>query len=94
MTTSRRKKMLELLSVLIICSTLVVITLGVTRRPITITVVHQEPEGKSDEEIASGLIKQQELLDEYYSKNGNKVPTYDDVLAEVNAMLKGEDVDG
>lgn len=86
--------MIELIITIIICSILVGITLGVTRRPITITVVHQEPESKSDEEIASSLIKQQELLDEYYKKNGDTIPTYDDVLAEVNAMLRGEDVDG
>lgn len=85
--------MIELIITIIICSTIVVVTSALTKNPLTITVVHKEATVKANEDI-SLLKEQQEALDDYYKKNAEDIPTYDDVLAEVNAMLKGEDVNG
>ena len=86
--------MIEIIITLIICTTIVVVTSAITKRPLTITVVHKEPAKPTEEETIESLIKQQKALDDYYDKNQDKVPTYDDVLAEINNMLRGEDVDG
>lgn len=86
--------MIEIIITLIICTTIVVVTSAITKRPLTITVVHKEPDRPTEEEAIEALIKQQKALDDYYDKNQDKVPTYDDVLAEINNMLRGEDVNG
>lgn len=35
----------------------------------------------------------QEALDNFYKTEGQKLPNYDDILAEVNTMLLGDDTD-